>query len=415
LGADSLAGSIERCTGDFEVKPNVLFIIDSFEQGGSERQALQLLRQLHTSGECNVRLACLQNRGSLRAEADELGIGEIHEYPLTSFYDLNFVKQLRRLRRFIKEHEIDVVHTHCFYTNIFGMAGAFLSGVRARITSKGETDGFRTPMQKRAERVSFRLAHRVIANCLVVQNQLIREGVSPAKIIQHYNGLDLERLKVSPELRRDEALAAFGLPSEPARRFVTIVANLHNPVKDHPMFLRAAARVRAAVPDAAFVIAGEGYLTKALSELAEQLGIQRDVFFIGRCEDVGRLLAASDVGVLSSKAEGFANAILEYMAAGLPVVATDVGGVREAIVEGETGYIVPSGDDEKMADGIIQLLNNPERARSLGKLGRSIVAEKFSFEHHLRNTLELYDELLSAPQPTDSAAKKIGPEWRLSE
>jgi glycosyltransferase involved in cell wall biosynthesis len=394
------------------VKPNVLFIIDSFEQGGSERQALQLLRQLHASGQCRVRLACLQNRGSLRAEADELGIGEIHEYPLTSFYDLNFVKQLRRLRRFIKENEIDVVHTHCFYTNIFGMTGAFLGSVRARVTSKGETDGFRTPMQKRAERVAFRLAHRVIANCLVVQNQLIREGVSAARIVQHYNGLDLDRLKVPPGLRRADALAAFGLPLEPARRFVTIVANLHNPVKDHPMFLRAAARVRAAVPDAAFVIAGEGDLMKGLSELAEQLGIQRNVFFISRCEDLGRLLAVSDVGILSSKAEGFANAILEYMAAGLPVVATDVGGVREAIVEGETGYIVPSGDDQKMAERIVQLLNNPERARSMGKLSRSIVEEKFSFAHHLRNTIELYDELLSAP---GSAPSRIGHEWRLSE
>jgi glycosyltransferase involved in cell wall biosynthesis len=392
------------------VKPNVLFIIDSFEQGGSERQALQLLRQLHESGHCNVRLACLQNRGSLRAEADKLGIGEIHEYPLTSFYDLNFVKQLHRLRHFIKENEIDVVHTHCFYTNIFGMAGAFLSGVRGRVTSKGETDGFRTPLQKRAERLSFRLAHRVIANCLVVRNQLIREGVSPARIIQHYNGLDLGRLKIASDLRREDALAGFGLP--PDRRFITVVANLHNPVKDHPMFLRAAARVRAVVPDAAFIIAGEGDLMKGLKELAEQLGISRDVFFIGRCEEVGRLLAVSDVGVLSSKAEGFANAILEYMAAGLPVVATDVGGVREAISDGETGYIVSSDDDEKMAEGIIKLLNNPERALSMGQVGRSIVVEKFSFEHHLRNTLELYDELLSASW---NASSQVGREWRLSE
>jgi glycosyltransferase involved in cell wall biosynthesis len=392
------------------MKPNVLFIIDSFEQGGSERQALQLLRQLHESGQCNVRLACLQNRGSLRAEADALGIGEIHEYPLTSFYDLNFGRQLLRLRRFIKENQIDVVHTHCFYTNIFGMAGAFLSNVRARVTSKGETDGFRTPLQKRAERLSFRLAHRVIANCLVVQNQLIREGVSPARIIQHYNGLDLGRLKVPSGLRREDALAAFGLP--PDRRFMTIVANLHNPVKDHPMFLRAAARVRAQVADAAFVIAGEGDLMKGLRELAEQLGIERDVFFIGRCQDVGRLLASSDIGVLSSKAEGFANAILEYMAAGLPVVATDVGGVREAISDGETGYIVSSGDDKKMAEVIVKLLNNPERARAMGQLGRSIVAEKFSFEHHLRNTLELYDKLLSAP---GTAPSQVGREWRLSE
>lgn len=392
------------------MKPNVLFIIDSFEQGGSERQALQLLRQLHTSGECRVYLACLQNRGSLRADADHLGLREILEYALASFYDLNFARQLRRITRFIREKEIDVVHTHCFYTNIFGMTGAFLGRVPARVTSKGETDGFRTPLQKRAERMAFRLAHRVIANCHVVQNQLIQEGVSPVKIVQHYNGLDMERLKVRTGLGRQEALAALGLP--PGRRFVTIVANLRNPVKDHPMFLRAAARVRATVPGAAFVIAGEGELMKELRQLAVQLGISDDVFFIGRCDSVADLLFASDVGVLSSKAEGFANAILEYMAAGLPVVATDVGGAREAIVEGETGYVVASGDDDWMAGRIIELLNEPERARSMGERGKLIVSEKFSCDRHLRNTLELYEELLSKPK---AAPSQIGHEWRLNE
>lgn len=393
------------------MKPNVLFIVDSFEQGGSERQALQLLTQLHASGRCNVRLACLQNKGSLRLEADKLDIGEIIEYALTSFYDLNFVKQLRRLIRFIKENEIDVVHTHCFYTNIFGMTGAFLAGVPARITSKGETDGFRTPMQKRAERMSFRLAHRVIANCLVVQDQLIKEGANPSKIIQHYNGLDLERLRIRPDLTRDDALASFGLPQGRARRFVSIVANLHNPVKDHPLFLRAAARVRAAVPDAGFVIAGEGNLMPGLREQAAQLGIEDDVFFIGRCDHVPNLLFASDVGVLSSKAEGFANAILEYMAAGLPVVATDVGGVREAVVEGESGFVVPSGDEELMAQRIIEVMQDPERARRMGQRGKQIV-EKFSCEHHLANTLELYDELLSIPDPSPD---KINHQLRVTE
>ena len=392
------------------MKPNVLFIIDSFEQGGSERQAMQLLTQLHASGKCRVHLACLQNRGSLRTEAEQLGIGDIHEYALNSFYGLNCIRQLRCLGRFIKEKEIHVVHTHCFYTNIFGMTGAFLAGVRARVTSKGETDGFRTPMQKRAERTSFRLSHRVIANCLVVQNQLIREGVSPAKIIQHYNGLDLDRLKVRAGLRREEALAEFGLPID--RRYMSIVANLRNPVKDYPMFLRAAARVRAAVPEAGFAIAGEGERMESLRELAGQLGIQNDVFFIGRCDNVAELLFASEIGVLSSKAEGFANAILEYMAAGLPVVATDVGGAREAIVEGETGYTVASGDDEKMASRIIELLNEPQRARAMGERGKLIAAEKFSCDRHLQNTIELYDELLSAPK---SAPSRIGHAWRLNE
>src|SRR5207253_5330765 len=203
-----------------------------------------------------------------------------------------------------------------------------------------------------------------------------------------------------------------GLPCDPARRFVTIVANLHNPVKDHSMFLRAAARARAAAPDAAFVIAGEGDLIDGLRRQAEQLGIEHDVFFIGRCDKVATLLFATDIGVLSSKAEGFANAILEYMAAGLPVVATDVGGAREAIAEGETGYVVPSGDHEKMAERIIQLLDEPEKARAKGKRGKMVVEETFACDRHLQNTLELYDELLSERKRSPT---RIGQEWRLSE
>jgi len=375
------------------MKPNVLFIIDSFEQGGSERQALQLLRQLHESGDCRVHLACLQDRGSLRADADRLRLGEISEYALTSFYDLNFIRQLRRLAHFLKEKKIDVVHTHCFYTNVFGMTGSFWARVPARITSKGETDGFRTSMQKRAERAAFRLAHRVIANCQVVRNQLIREGVNPGRIVQHYNGLDLDRVRIVPGLTRETARAKFGLPE--GRRFITIVANLHNPVKDHPTFLRAAARVRARVPDAAFIVAGEGALMEGLRNQAEELGIGKDVFFVGRCDDIATLLYASDIGVLSSKAEGFANAILEYMAASLPVVATDVGGAREAVVEGKTGCLVTSGDDVTMAERIMQLLTAAD-ARAMGEHARAIVETEFSAEKHLQNTLELYDELLSA-------------------
>ena len=142
------------------------------------------------------------------------------------------------------------------------MTGAFLAGVRGPRYFERRDGRFSNSDAEARGAAAFRLSHRVIANCLVVQNQLIREGVSPAKIIQHYNGLDMERLKVRAGLKREEALAAFGLP--PDRRYVSIVANLRNPVKDHPMFLRAAARVRAAVPDAGFVIAGEGELMESL-------------------------------------------------------------------------------------------------------------------------------------------------------
>lgn len=385
------------------MKPNVLHIIDSFDQGGTERQAVQLVRLLHESERYRVHLACLNNRGILRDEAERVGIGEIADYPLTSFYDRNFLKQLYRCVRFLREHQIEVVHTHDFYTNIFGMTAARLAGVPARIASKRETEGFRSSAQKRAERYAYALAHSVITNCDAVKNQLIKEGVRQEKMVTVYNGLDMKRVAPEAGLERAGLLAMLKLPPEQPetkRRFVTIIANVQHAVKDHPTFLRAAARVHEAVPEAAFVVAGEGALMGELRALATELGIEGDTFFIGRCQHVAELLSVSEVGVLSSKAEGFSNSILEYMAAARPVVVTDVGGAREAVIEGETGFIVPAGDDEKMAARIITLIREPERARAMGQRGRLIVAEKFSCEAQLERTAALYDWVLDRPVQT---------------
>ncbi len=381
------------------LKPNVLHIIDSFDQGGTERQAVQLVRLLHETNRYRVHLACIHDRGVLRAEVDEIGIGEITAYPLNSFFNRNFARQLRRLRSFLREREIDIVHTHGLYTNVFGIIGAAMARVPVRIASRRETGGLRSGVQRWGERRALSLSNMVIANAEAVRRELIAEGVPSKKVVTVYNGLDVERVAPQAVLQRGEALALLGLPHEEARRFVTIVANVRHPVKDHPMFLRAARRVRDVVPQAAFVVAGEGELMPSLRELAAELGIERDVFFTGRCERVAELLAISEVCVLSSKAEGFSNAILEYMAAARAVVATDVGGAREAILEGETGYVVPPGDDAAMAERIITLLNDPERTRKMGERGRHIVKEKFSCEAQLDSTEKLYDELLARAAP----------------
>jgi len=382
------------------VKPNVLHIIDSFDQGGTERQAIQLVRLLHESNHYRVHLACLHDRGVLRSEVDRLGIGEITAYPLNSFFNRNFAIQLRRLKCCLREREIDIVHTHGLYTNIFGIIGAALAGVPIRIASRRETGGLRNGLRRWGERRVFSLSHAIVANAEAVRQDLIDEGVPSQKVMTVYNGVDVERF-APPQtmLPREETLGMLGLPLEPGRRFVTIVANVQHPVKDHPMFLRAARRVRDSVPQTAFVIAGEGELMTTLRALAKELRIERDVFFIGRCKQVAELLAVSEVCVLSSKAEGFSNAILEYMSAGRPVVATDVGGAREAVVEGEAGFLVPGGDDAAMADRIISLLGEPERAREMGEHARRIVKEKFSCEAQLAETVSLYDELMAKSKP----------------
>jgi L-malate glycosyltransferase len=170
--------------------------------------------------------------------------------------------------------------------------------------------------------------------------------------------------------------------------------------------------VRTARPTARFVIAGEGELTGAMREMATRFGISEETFFIGRADRIAELLAASDVCVLSSQAEGFSNSILEYMAAARPVVVTDVGGAREAVVDGKSGYIVPAGGDEEMAARITALLENAEQARLMGARGRQIVEQRFSCAAQLAATEALYDRWLAAnarraPRRADNVRHKV--------
>jgi L-malate glycosyltransferase len=392
------------------LKPNVLQLIGSFHEGGSERQALQLTRLLKASGRFNINLACMDCSGSLRDEAESLALGEIHEYKLTSFYDRNALVQIRRFALNLQKRGIDIIQTHDFYTNVFGMAAARLARVPVRLAARRETTGWRTRPQKIVERSAYRFAHAIIANSEAVRRQLAKEGVSAKKIVTVYNGLDRSRVAAPAGFNRQKTLARLGLPA--GCQIVTIVANLRHEVKDHATFLRAARRVREHAPESRFVIAGEGELMDSMRALAVSLGIERDVFFIGRAEQVAELLAASDVCALSSKAEGFSNSILEYMAAARPVVATDVGGAREAITDGEQGFLVPAGDDCLMAERIVELLNDPAQAQAMGERGRQIIKQKFSSEAQLEQTEKLYDRMLSAimspaPQAFDSAQSEI--------
>ncbi len=381
------------------MKPNVLQLIGSFHEGGSERQAIQLARLLKESGRYNVQVACMDRSGALSGEVEALALGEIPEYRLTSFYDRNALTQIRRFALYLQKRGIQIVQTHDFYTNVFGMAAARLARVPVRIAARRETTGWRTRAQKIVERNAYRLAHAIVANSEAVRNQLVKEGVSAKKIVTVYNGLDMIRVTLPTDFRRETTLASFGLPIDANARFVTIVANLRHEVKDHSMFLRAARLVRQSFSEARFVIAGEGELADSMRRLASELGIERDVFFIGRSERVAEILAVSDVCALSSKAEGFSNSILEYMAAARPAVVTDVGGAREAITDGESGYIVPAGDDPLMAERVIRLLSDNERARVMGQCGRRTVERKFSCEAQLEQIEKLYDQMLAVKTP----------------
>ena len=330
----------------------------------------------------------------MRSEVEKLGFREIPEFKLTSFYDLNFLKQLRRCARFLRENKIEIVQTHDFYTNVFGITSAKMARIPIKIASKRETRGMRSNLQKVLEKQIFGVADAVVVNSKAVKDHLINEGISPRKLNVIYNGLDLERLKPKTK-NHSEICEKLGLPVDENIKFVTLVANLRHQVKNQPMFLRAAQKVSKKFPNAHFVIAGEGELKGDLEKLAVELGVSQNTHFTGRCEMIAELLSISYACVLCSLAEGFSNSILEYMAAAKPVVATDVGGAREAITEGKTGFLVESDDDETMAQRLIDLLENEEKARDFGAVGKKVVEEKFSVAAQLRQTQELYQRILN--------------------
>ena len=372
------------------MKKNVLQLVGSFHQGGSERQAVQLTRLLREDATYNIFLAGLNSEGVLRAEIEQIGFSDIPQFPLTSFYDLNFLKQLKKCVRFLRENKIEIVHTHDFYTNVFGIAAARLARVPVKIASKRETGGMRSKAQKQIEKRIFRLADAIVVNSKAVKNYLSESGISAEKTEVIYNGLDLSRLEPA-QTNRAEICREFNLPVDENIKFVTLVANLRHEVKNQPMFLRAAREISENFADAHFVLAGEGELKPDLEHLARELGVAEKTHFLGRCTKIPELLSVSFAGVLTSFAEGFSNSILEYMAARLPVVATRVGGAGEAIIEGENGFLVESDDAQALAEKLIWLLENPEKARQFGKNGRKFVEENFSCAAQLKSTLALYE------------------------
>lgn len=373
------------------MKINILQLIGSFHTGGSERQAVQLVRLLKQQENCRVFVACLNKEGVLRREIEDLGFTDFPEFPLTSFYDANFLRQLRKFAKFLRENEIDIIQTSDFYTNIFGMIAGRLAKTPVRIAAKRDS-GTKTAAQQFLERRAFNLAHAVVVNAEAVKKHLLKRGVAPEKLATIYNGLNLERLK--PAQTREETLREFNLSDDENVKFVTIIANFRSDVKNHPMFLRAARKTKEKFPVARFILAGEGELSGEMKSYAEKLGLQNETFFIGRCAKVAELLAISNVCVLTSKTEGFSNSILEYMAAGKPVVATNVGGACEAIIENETGFLIDSNDDDALANRLIELLVSEEKADAMGRKARQIIEEKFSTAAQLEKNLALYERLL---------------------
>jgi L-malate glycosyltransferase len=372
---------------------SIAFFLTSFEVGGTERQMVELIRRLDPR-EFSVHVACFHRRGPLLEAAAEHA-HSVEAFPVTGFGRPQAWRQMLNFARWCRRIEARIVHTCELYSNVFGLPAAALAGVPVRVGNRRE---LATPDKSRgqllAQRAAYAGAHAVVGNSNAASAQLRREGVPARKIHTIPNGVDLDAFSHRRESAPRES------PAGGRARIIT-VANLR-PEKGHDTLLAAAARVLEVRPDAEWSIVGDGPLRPALEREAAARGLAGRVHFLGERRDVAALLAASDLFVLPSRWEASPNALIEAMAAGLPVVATRVGGIPELVDDGTTGVLVGVDDAAAMSGEILALLQRPDRAAALGRAAGASVA-RFSFDRMVARFAHLYRSELYrralAPEP----------------
>jgi glycosyltransferase involved in cell wall biosynthesis len=375
-----------RVNESVRARPRVLHLITSFEIGGTERQAVELLKRLDPE-RYDVRLAVIRNEGPFYREI-EARFPDVPEFPLTSFYNANAIKQLARLRRLMMRERIDILHAHDFYSGLIGGAAARLAGVRV-IASQRHLKLSDRRVHETGMRIIHRLAHRILVNSEAIRRRILdHDDAPPHKIVIVRNGV--QQAPVSRAQARAHLLSELGTNANV--KLIGMAARLQ-PVKGHRFFLEAAATVLGDEPNAHFVLVGDGPLRSEIEEQASRLGITDRMHLLGDRIDVAQLISAFDLLVLSSLHEGLPNAVMEAMAAGVPVVATAVGGTKELISDGETGYLASPGDSSALADRILVALRDPN-AVNVVEAARARITSTFGMERMVESVEHLYDELM---------------------
>ncbi len=343
-----------------------------FEPGGTERQMTELIRRLDRR-RFAVHVACFHREGAWLPRVAEAAA--IVEFPITGFARPSTFRQLRRFARWCRRERIAVVQTCDLYANTFGLPGAAIAGVPVRIGSRRELNPDKSAGQIGLQRMAYRAATTVVANSQAARRMLEREGLAPASIAVIPNGIDTAAFAARK--------AAVGI------RTVITIANLRAE-KAHETVIGAAALLAPAFPEVRFRFVGDGPRRRVLEALASARGLERTIEFLGHREDVPALLADADVFVLPSRSEAFPNAAIEAMAAGLPVVASGVGGLLDLIDDGRTGLLVPPGDPEALAARLRSLILDPAHAAALGHEARQAVRQRYDFDRMVAAFEQLY-------------------------
>ena len=386
-----------------KAQPRGAFLLtNDFQTGGSERQIVTLARSLKSNA-VRIELGCIHRRGPLMD-----GFQGVPEFPLGgSFVSRRALRSYIALARHLHARKIAIAHSFDFYSNLMLIPTARLAGVPAVIGSQRQIGDLLTPLQFGVQSAVFRLCDRVVCNSRAAADRLIRQGLPPHKVVIIPNGIPDEAF----------AKAVPAVPPAPGRVRVGMIARMNDPCKNHSMFLHAAAQLVQRLPAAEFLLVGDGPFRPGLEEMAKRLGLQDRVRFLGERHDIPAVLAAMDVTVLPSSSESLSNAIMESMAAGVPVVATRVGGNPELICDGETGVLVPPDKADKLAEALERLLQQPDLRALYARRARKLAVDNFSVARTCSRYEELYEALLQQKAPETnrewSSGSSIGTEPRL--
>lgn len=366
----------------------LMLFITNFHIGGTEKQFV-LVGQRLDRRLFDVRVGCLHRVGAYVRPIEASGLS-VQEFPVRSLRQPGTLWHLLSLVRALRHHRIDLVHAYGLYANIFAVPAARLARVPAVVASIRDMGDIWTPSQRRVQRLVCRMADRVTVNARVVARHLAAEGYDPGRLTVIPNGIDTAPFD---GIQRDGRIRdELGIPRDVP--LVGVVSRL-NPDKGIDHFLRAAAMVTRHLGDVRFLVLGDGPSRADLERLARELGLAGRVVFAGFRLDVPQALAELSVSVLPTLSEAMSNTLMESMAAGVPVVATRVGGNPEAIEEDVTGLLVPPAHPHRLALAILRILRDPELAAAFGRAGRRRVERHFSPELTVMRTETLYRDLIA--------------------
>jgi glycosyltransferase involved in cell wall biosynthesis len=375
--------------------PNVVHLTDSPFFGGPERQILGLSVNLPAS--VRTTILCFRDHASSAPFLEQLTRAGVTARTI-GHANPRFLGMIADVARELRATRADLLVCHGYKADVLGLIAARRVGIPVLSVSRGWTGHTR---KVRAYEALDRLVLRRMDGVVCVSEgqaaKVRAAGVPASRVHVIQNSIDTSRFATGDAKARSAGRAALQALFAAPRDLIVVGVGRLSPEKGFDQLVEAARQVVQELPAAGFVIIGDGPSRQALETQIHDAGLGRQVVLAGFRSDVDALLPGADVLAQSSHTEGLPNVVLEACAAGVPVVATSVGGTGEVIADGMNGYLVPAGAPRALASRLLELLRSPERRQAMGEQGRRIVRRDFSFATQCAAYESLFATVLGSP------------------